>query len=480
MVCPDAAVRLKVAKPADLANAPATFKSADYKGKEFEGDKFIVQCSAEDCTGCGLCASVCPGKNRENPEQKALTMQPIEKNLDANIANWDFFKKLPEVDRTAIEPKLVKNVQLLQPLFEFSGACAGCGETPYIKLMSQLFGDRALIANATGCSSIYGGNLPTTPYAKDACGRGPAWANSLFEDNAEFGLGMRYSVDSKAEFATELLKELESSIGGDLVNAILTADQSNEAGIKAQRERIADLKKKLATISDDKAKLLLPLADYLVKKSVWIFGGDGWAYDIGYGGLDHVLHSGKNVNILVLDTGVYSNTGGQKSKATPIGASAKFAVAGNDLPTKDLGMIAMGSENVYVAKVSIGANDMQAIKAFTEAESFNGPSLIIAYAHCIAHGYDIGTQGLEHQKLAVSSGLWPLYRFDPRLLAEGKVPLQLDSKKTTDVADFMALETRFKIVERADKERYERLVKLAQGRIENRLKLYDHLAKPEV
>ena len=301
----------------------------------------------------------------------------------------------------------------------------------------------------------------------------------MFEDNAEFGLGMRYSVDSKAEFATELLKGLESSIGGDLVNAILTADQSNEAGIKAQRERVAELKKKLSTITDDKAKMLEPLADYLVKKSVWIFGGDGWAYDIGYGGLDHVLHSGKNVNILVLDTGVYSNTGGQKSKATPIGASAKFAVAGNDLPTKDLGMIAMGSENVYVAKVSIGANDMQAIKAFTEAESFNGPSLIIAYAHCIAHGYDIGTQGLEHQKLAVSSGLWPLYRFDPRLLEQGKVPLQLDSKKTTDVADFMALETRFKIVERADKERYERLVKLAQGRIENRLKLYDHLAKPE-
>lgn len=480
MVCPHAAIRLKVAKPEALKDAPAGFKSADFKGKEFAGDKFIVQCSSEDCTGCGLCASVCPGKNRQNPDEKALMMQPIEKNFEQNVANWNFFKNLPEVDRTAIEPKLVKNVELLQPLFEFSGACAGCGETPYIKLMSQLFGDRALIANATGCSSIYGGNLPTTPYAKDACGRGPAWANSLFEDNAEFGLGMRYSVDSKKEFAEELLKGLETQVGGDLTNAILTADQSNEAGLKAQRERVAELKKKLETISDDKAKLLAPLADYLVKKSVWIFGGDGWAYDIGYGGLDHVLHSGRNVNILVLDTGVYSNTGGQKSKATPIGASAKFAVAGNDLPTKDLGMIAMGSENVYVAKVSIGANDMQAIKAFTEAESFNGPSLIIAYAHCIAHGYDIGTQGLEHQKLAVSSGLWPLYRFDPRLLAEGKVPLQLDSKKTTDVADFMALETRFKIVARADKERYERLVQMAQGRIENRLKLYDHLAKPEV
>lgn len=480
MVCPHAAIRLKVAKPEALKDAPVGFKSADYKGKEFAGDKFIVQCSAEDCTGCGLCAGVCPGKNRENPEQKALMMQPIEKNLDANIASWDFFKKLPEVDRTAIEPKLVKNVQLLQPLFEFSGACAGCGETPYVKLMSQLFGDRLMVANATGCSSIYGGNLPTTPYAKDACGRGPAWANSLFEDNAEFGLGMRYSVDSKAQFAAELLKSLEGQVGGDLVNAILTSDQNTEADLKAARERVDVLKTKLKSINDTNARLLEPLADYLVKKSVWILGGDGWAYDIGYGGLDHVLHSGRNVNILVLDTGVYSNTGGQKSKATPIGASAKFAVAGNDLPTKDLGMIAMGSENVYVAKIAIGANDMQAIKAFTEAESFNGPSLIIAYAHCIAHGYDIGAQGLEHQKAAVSCGLWPLYRFDPRLLAEGKQPLQLDSKKTTDVADFMASETRFKIVARADKERYERLVKLAQSRIENRLKLYEHLAKPEV
>ena len=337
-----------------------------------------------------------------------------------------------------------------------------------------------MIANATGCSSIYGGNLPTTPYAKDACGRGPAWANSLFEDNAEFGLGMLYSVDSKAEFAAELLKSLEGQVGGDLVNAILTSEQKTEADLKAARERVDVLKTKLKSINDTNARLLEPLADYLVKKSVWILGGDGWAYDIGYGGLDHVLHSGRNVNILVLDTGVYSNTGGQKSKATPIGASAKFAVAGNDLPTKDLGMIAMGSENVYVAKIAIGANDMQAIKAFTEAESFNGPSLIIAYAHCIAHGYDIGSQGLEHQKAAVSCGLWPLYRFDPRLLAEGKQPLQLDSKKTTDVADFMASETRFKIVARADKERYERLVKLAQSRIENRLKLYEHLAKPEV
>ncbi len=479
MVCPHAAIRLKVAKPEALKDAPDGFKSADYKTKEFAGDKFIVQCAPEDCTGCGLCASVCPSKSRENPEIKALMMEPIEKHLDAEIKNFDFFKTLPEVDRTKIEPKLVKNVQLLQPLFEFSGACAGCGETPYVKLMSQLFGDRLMVANATGCSSIYGGNLPTTPYAKNSDGRGPAWSNSLFEDNAEFGLGMRYSVDSKKDFAEELLKDLANQIGEELVNGILTASQKTEPEIQAQRERVEVLKAKLKDMTDEKAKLLLPLADYLVKKSVWILGGDGWAYDIGYGGLDHVLHSGRNVNILVMDTGVYSNTGGQKSKATPIGASAKFAVAGNDLPTKDLGMIAMSSENVYVAKVALGANDAQTIKAFVEAESFDGPSIIIAYAHCIAHGYDIGKDGLSHQKMAVESGLWPLYRFDPRLLAEGKVPLQLDSRSSKDISEFMASETRFKIVERADAERYQRLVKMAQDRVQNRLKLYSHLAKPE-
>ncbi len=479
MVCPHAAIRLKVAGADLLKNAPEGFRSADYKGKEFPGEKFIVQCAPEDCTGCSLCSQVCPGKSRENPEHKALTMQPIEKNLDKEIKNFDFFKKLPEVDRTKVEPKLVKNVQLLQPLFEFSGACAGCGETPYVKLMTQLFGDRLMVANATGCSSIYGGNLPTTPYAKDTNGRGPAWANSLFEDNAEFGLGMRYSVDSKIDFATQLLKDLEPQIGSELVQALLSADQSNEQGLKDQRERVETLKQKLASISDKKAQILLPLSDYFVKKSIWILGGDGWAYDIGYGGLDHVLHSGRNVNILVLDTGVYSNTGGQRSKATPIGASAKFAVAGNELPAKDLGMIAMSSESVYVAKVALGANDMQTIKAFTEAESFDGPSLIIAYAHCIAHGYDIGTQGLEHQKMAVETGLWPLYRFDPRLLEQGKVPLQLDSKTTKDVSEFMNSETRFKIVQRADLERYNRLVKMAEDRIQNRLKLYDHLAKAD-
>lgn len=478
MVCPHAAVRLKVAKPEDLANAPEGFKSTDYKGKDFAGDKFIVQISSEDCTGCSLCTQVCPGKSRENPEHKALTMVPVQEDFDKKVQAWKFFVSLPEVDRKKVDTKLVKNTQLLQPLFEFSGACAGCGETPYIKLMTQLFGDRLAIANATGCSSIYGGNLPTTPYAKNNEGRGPVWANSLFEDNAEFGLGLRYSIDSKAEFAAQLLQELASSVGDDLATALLTADQSTEEAIEAQRDRVKALREKLASMkANPRAVLLDSLADYLVKKSVWIVGGDGWAYDIGYGGLDHVLYSGRNVNILVLDTGVYSNTGGQRSKATPVGASAKFAVAGNELPRKDLGMIAMSSENIYVAQVSIGAKDSQVLQAFKEAESFNGPSLIIAYAHCIAHGYDIGKMGLEHQKLAVDTGLWPLYRFDPRRLAEGKNPLQLDSKATKQVSEFMDTETRFQVVKKQNAERYDRLVNLAQSQIEKRLKLYEHLSQ---
>jgi len=476
-VCPHAALRQKVAKPEDLANAPASFKCADYKGKEFPGQKFIVQCAPEDCTGCGLCRQVCPVKSKEDPNRKALNMVAIEKDLENEIKNFDFFKSLPEVDRTKVDAKSVKNVSLFQPLFEFSGACAGCGETPYVRLMTQLFGDRLVVANATGCSSIYGGNLPTTPYAKNSDGRGPAWANSLFEDNAEFGLGMRYAIDDKNAFATELLTELKEVVGVELADAILTADQSKEEGIQAQRARVEELKAKLNGQTDEKAKQLLELADYLVKKSVWILGGDGWAYDIGYGGLDHVLHSGKNINILVLDTGVYSNTGGQRSKATPIGASAKFAVAGNELPKKDLGMIAMSSEHVYVAQVALGAKDAQTIQAFAEAEAFDGPSIIIAYAHCIAHGYDIGKDGLDHQKMAVETGLFPLYRFDPRRLEAGQVPLQLDSKTTKSVAEFMETETRFKIVQRADVERYERLVKKAEEQIANRLKLYDHLAQ---
>ena len=474
MVCPHAAIRAKVATNEDLKKAPAGFKSAAFKGKDFADSAWIIQVAPEDCTGCTLCTRACP----EVKGQKAINMEPIAAHLDQEKKNFDFFMQLPDVDRTKIEKKLVKNVQLLRPLFEFSGSCAGCGETPYVKLLTQLFGDRLMIANATGCSSIYGGNLPTTPYAKDANGRGPAWSNSLFEDAAEFGLGMRLGVDFQKNYANQMIKDLESEIGGDLVNAILTASQTNEAEIKAQRERVDALKAKLSALNGEEAKRLNSVADYFVEKSIWTLGGDGWAYDIGYGGLDHVLYSGKNVNILVLDTGVYSNTGGQQSKATPIGASAKFAVAGKAIPRKDLGMIAMSSENVYVAQVAMGANDAQTIKAFVEAESFNGPSLIIAYSHCIAHGYEIGEQGLEHQKAAVESGFWPLYRFDPRRVAEGKAGLQLDSKAPTKVmADYMANETRFQIVKKADPERYDRLVKFAQEQVEERRKLYEHLAE---
>ena len=471
-VCPHAAIRAKVATPASLADAPEGFKSADYKAPDFKGDKFIIQVAPEDCTGCSLCSQVCPMKAKNT-----LTMEPIEKHLDTEIKNYDFFMKLPDVDRSKLNPKQIKGVSLMRPLFEFSGACAGCGETPYVKMMTQLFGDRLMVANATGCSSIYGGNLPTTPYAKNAEGRGPAWANSLFEDNAEFGLGMRTSVDSKALFAIQLLNELKAEVGAELAEAILEADQSTEAGISEQRTRVAVLKEKLKSVAGAKAKLLSDHADYLVKKSVWILGGDGWAYDIGYGGLDHVLYSGKNVNIMVLDTNVYSNTGGQRSKATPIGASAKFAISGNALPRKDLGSIAMSSGGVYVASISLGAKDAQALQAMNEAESFNGPSLIIAYSHCIAHGYDIGSQGLAHQQLAVETGLWPLYRFDPRRKAEGKNPFQLDSKPSKPVAEFMATETRFKFVKQQNPEHYEELVKMAQAQVDERWAYYTKLAE---
>ena len=477
MVCPHAAIRAKVATNEDMKKAPAGFKSAAFKGKDFTDSAWIIQIAPEDCTGCSLCTRACPAKNKADPEKKAINMEPIAAHLEQEKKNFDFFINLPDVDRTKIEKKLPKNVQLLRPLFEFSGACAGCGETPYVKLLTQLFGDRLLIANATGCSSIYGGNLPTTPYAKDVNGRGPAWSNSLFEDAAEFGLGMRLSVDFQKHYATELLKGMESDIGGDLVNELLTASQADEAAIKAQRERVEALKAKLAGMKSAQAEALTKLADYFVEKSVWTIGGDGWAYDIGYGGLDHALYSGKNVNILVLDTNVYSNTGGQASKATPIGASAKFAVAGKSLPRKDLGMIAMASENVYVAQVAMGANDAQTIKAFVEAESYNGPSLIIAYAHCINHTYEIDKGGLEHQKAAVETGYWPLYRFDPRRVAEGKPGLQLDSKAATKpIADFMANEGRFQQVKKADPERYDRLVQYAQEQVEERRKLYEHLA----
>jgi pyruvate-ferredoxin/flavodoxin oxidoreductase len=476
LICPHAAIRPKVYDPAALAGAPATFKSTDYKGNEFKGQKYTIQVAPEDCTGCGICVAVCPAKDKSNPKHKAIDMTPQAPLREAEAANFKFFLDLPNPDRTALKGD-VKGTQFMEPLFEFSGACAGCGETPYIKLMTQLFGDRAIIANATGCSSIYGGNLPTTPYTTNADGRGPAWCNSLFEDNAEFGLGYRLSIDKHAEHATEMLHELAASLGDELVAGLATADQSTEAGIRAQRERVAILKDKLAALGTPRAKRFAQIADYLVKKSVWIIGGDGWAYDIGYGGLDHVMASGRNVNILVLDTEVYSNTGGQASKATPIGASAKFAMAGKSLPKKDLTMIAMTYGNVYVAKVSMGAKDMQVAKAFQEAESYDGPSIIVAYSHCIAHGFDL-VKGCEQQKLAVDSGHWPLFRYDPRRVLAGEAPLQMDSAAPkVELGSYIRNETRYRMIEQQHPEHFKQLLAMAQREVTNRFATYENLAK---
>jgi pyruvate-ferredoxin/flavodoxin oxidoreductase len=403
-------------------------------------------------------------------------MAPQPALREAETANWEFFYNLPEVDRTLINPGTIKNSQLLQPLFEFSGACSGCGETPYVKLVSQLFGDRAIVANATGCSSIYGGNLPTTPWAVNKEGRGPAWSNSLFEDNAEFGLGMRLTLDKQGEYARELLAQLSVEIGTELVEGLLTADQSTELGIKQQRERVAALKEGLAGRTDPKSRDLLSLADMLVKKSVWIMGGDGWAYDIGYGGLDHVLASGRNVNVLVLDTEVYSNTGGQASKSTPRAAVAKFAMAGKGTAKKDLGLIAMSYGYVYVARVAMGASDQQTLKAIIEAEAFDGPSLVIAYAQCINHGIDMA-KGLEQQKLAVQSGHWPLYRYNPDLAAEGKNPLVIDSKEPTiSFEQYAYNETRYRMLVQSDEARAEMLLKEAQQDVKSRWNLYEQMA----
>jgi pyruvate-ferredoxin/flavodoxin oxidoreductase len=390
--------------------------------------------------------------------------------------NWDYFLSIPEFDRTQLNPKILKNTQLLEPLFEFSGACSGCGETPYIKLLSELFGDRILVANATGCSSIYGGNLPTTPWAMNKDGRGPAWSNSLFEDNAEFGLGMRLALDKQTEFARELLPQLASSVGEDLVTALLNADQTTEAGIKAQRERVTLLKQRLVAMDDPRARNLISIADVLVRKSVWILGGDGWAYDIGYGGLDHVLATGHNVNLLVLDTEVYSNTGGQSSKATPRAAVAKFAAQGKGMPKKDLGLIAMAYGYVYVARVAMGASDQQTLNAFLEADAYAGPSLIIAYSHCIQQGIDT-RKGLEQQKLAVQSGYWPLYRYNPRLMDEGKNPLIIDSKDPTiPLEQYVYNETRYRMLVQSDEQRAEALLKLAKQDVKQRWEFYRQMA----
>lgn len=476
IVCPHGVIRMKVASDEELANAPASLKRADYKGKEFAGKKFILQISAEDCTGCGICTSACPAKNKADPEKKAINMDHIENHIEAEVANWKFFETLPYVKRTDVAKNLPKTTQMIQPLFEFSGACAGCGETPYVKLLTQLFGDRMVVANATGCSSIYSGNLPTTPYTKDEKGHGPAWANSLFEDNAEFGLGMRFSIDQQTATAKALLEGLKSELG-DIAEKIMSNPQKTDAEIDAQRENVKALRARLAGMNSKEAKELDNLADYLIKKSVWILGGDGWAYDIGFGGLDHAIASGKNVNILVMDTGVYSNTGGQQSKATPMGASAKFATAGKALPKKDLAMIAMSYGNVYVAQVSMGANDMQVIKAMNEAEAFDGPSIIIAYSHCIAQGFNL-IDGLTHQKEAVDTGSWPLYRYNPDNVKEGKAPLMLDSKAPSKpLSDYMSSETRFQVVKKANPERYETLLNKAQENVNEKRSLLEHMSQ---
>ena len=477
LICPHAVIRHKVYDEKTLADAPETFKHTKSKFKEFgEGFAYTVQVAPEDCTGCTLCVEICPVKDKTAVGRKAINMEAQPPLREAEAKNWDFFMNLPDLDRKLVNPSTIKNAQLLRPLFEFSGACAGCGETPYVKLVSQLFGDRAVIANATGCSSIYGGNLPTTPWAKNANGRGPAWSNSLFEDNAEFGLGMRLTIDKQKEYAEELLKSFEQTVGTQLVTDILNAIQTDETGIEAQRVRVEELKNKLGKSSDTRAKDLISLAENLVKKSVWIIGGDGWAYDIGYGGLDHVMASGRNVNILVLDTEVYSNTGGQSSKSTPRAAVAKFAMSGKGMPKKDLGLIAMSYGYVYVAKVAMGANDQQTLKALLEAEAYDGPSIVIAYSPCIAHGYDMA-RSLDQAKLAVQSGHWPIFRYDPRLAIEGKNPLQIESKEPSiPFSQYAYNETRYKMLTQMNEERAEELMKEAQHDAKSRWTLYQQMA----
>jgi pyruvate-ferredoxin/flavodoxin oxidoreductase len=476
LVCPHSVIRAKVYEPAVLDNAPATFKSTAARWREFANLHYTLQVSPEDCTGCTLCVEVCPVKNKSEVRLKAINMMPQPPIRDQEAQNWDFFLGLPETDRRVLNVGQVKDAQLLEPLFEFSGACAGCGETPYLKLMSQLFGDRTIIANATGCSSIYGGNLPTTPWTVNREGRGPAWSNSLFEDNAEFGLGIRLALDKQGEYARELLTRLASTVGDELIRDLLNARQSTEAGIREQRERVRILKARLEGVDTAEARNLLAVADALVKKSVWIVGGDGWAYDIGYGGLDHVLASGHNVNLLVLDTEVYSNTGGQASKATPRGAVAKFAAAGKATPKKDLAMMAMTYGYVYVARIAMGGSDTQTMKAFLEAEAYEGPSLIIAYSHCIAHGYDLA-HGMEQQKAAVLSGYWPLFRYNPDLVKEGKNPLHLDSKPPTlPLEKYIYNETRYTMLAQSKPDQARWLLQLAQEDVRARWKLYEHWA----
>ena len=478
LVCPHAAIRAKFFAPEDLAGAPGGFLSAPFRSAERLGRRYTLQVAPEDCTGCSLCVQVCPAKDRANPRHKAIDMVPQPPRLERDRAAWDFFLRLPDPDRASLDTGTVKGSQFLRPLMEFSGACAGCGETPYLKLLTQLVGDHLLIANATGCSSIYGGNLARTPYCSDAAGRGPAWANSLFEDNAEFGLGIHLAVQRRAASARELLAAIGPRVGADLAAELAAANQSNEAGIAAQRARVARLKESLLGDSSPEGRRLLALADDLVRRTVWIVGGDGWAYDIGYGGLDHVLASGEAVKVLVLDTEVYSNTGGQSSKSTPLGAVAKFASGGKGVAKKDLALMAMQYGHVYVARVAFGAKDSQTLAALREAETYDGPALILAYSPCIAHGYPLHL-GVEQQKLAVESGYWPLFRYDPRQAGEGKSPLRLDSSPpTVDLGRFMANETRFGILRNIAPERAETLLVQAQDQVRRRYALYEKLAGP--
>jgi len=472
MVCPHAVIRAKVYASDALTGAPETWKHAKPKWRGFEQDSYTLQVAPEDCTGCALCIEACPVKSKSDAGHKAINMVAQEPLRTSERANWEFFENLPEVDRSKLNHGQVKDVQLLQPLFEFSGACAGCGETPYVKLLTQLFGDRLYIANATGCSSIYGGNLPTTPYTTNAAGRGPTWANSLFEDNAEFGFGMRLALDQQHTYAQEMLRRLANEVGEELATAILDAPQKTETEIEQQRERVRLLEWKLALTDKPEARLLKAISDSLVRKSVWILGGDGWAYDIGYGGLDHVLCSGKNVNVLVLDTEVYSNTGGQMSKSTPRGAVAKFAASGKATSKKDLAMEAVSYGYVYVARVAMGGNDTGVIKAMQEAEAYDGPSLIIAYSHCIAHGYDL-VHGLDQQKLAVQSGYWPLMRYNPAVREEGKNPFQLDSKAPSiRLKDYAYREARYTMLARSNPKLAEELLREAQDDVERQWRVY--------
>jgi pyruvate-ferredoxin/flavodoxin oxidoreductase len=477
LVCPHSAIRSKIVPESALTNAPETFKHRPMLGKDFpKGMHISYQVAPEDCTGCGLCVDICPIRDKSNVSRKALNMVPQPPLREQERINWEYFLQLPEYDRTAVKTTTIKGSMVFEPLFEFSGACVGCGETPYIRLATQLFGDRMLVANATGCSSIYGGNLPTTPWAKNRDGRGPAWNNSLFEDNAEFGLGMRVAIDKHREQAREILQQLKPQLDGKLVEEILSADESDEAGIYAQRERIDQLQTQLAKLNDDNARLLDQLAENLGRKSVWIIGGDGWAYDIGYGGLDHVLASGRNVNILVLDTEVYSNTGGQTSKATPRGAVAKFSSGGKPTAKKDLALLAMDYGNVYVAHVAYGAKDIQTLRAFLEAEAHDGPSIIIAYSPCIAHGVDLSNNHRQ-QNLAVKSGHWPLFRFDPGRIKDGKNPLHLDSAKPSiPYREYIQTETRFSMLWHTHPDNAERFLEQAQKEVNHRYHYYEQLA----